>query len=253
MVEHAHSVADTDKRFVIDPKARTITPANGKKTVIVKGDRNSETVTFEIPRFVEGHDMMSSDKVRINYNNVSRDNKDESRDFHDVKDVRIDPDDSERLVFSWLIDGNAAVYMGSLLYMVTFRCLDEENNIIYEWGSGIGSDIVVSDGIDNDVNIAEKYPEIIKQWEADLKEEMRQYAEKEVDKKVSAIQNNIAEAENNANSAAAGAENAAAAAFAAAAACENIAAGINAVSDDTEAGITYKIGISGGQLYLMEV
>ena len=186
--------------------------------------------------------MMSSDIVRINYNNVSRDNKDESRDFHEVKDVRIDPDDSERLVFSWSIDGNAAVYMGSLLYMVTFRCLDEENNIIYEWGSGIGSDIVVSDGIDNDVNIAEKYPEIIKQWEADLKEEMRQYAEKEVDKKVSAIQNNIAEAENNANSAAAGAENAAAAAFAAAAACENIAAGINAVSDDTEAGITYKIG-----------
>lgn len=253
MAEHAHSVADTDKRFVINPKERKITPADGKGVVIVKGDSNSEIITFELPRYVEGHDMMLSDVVRVNYNNVSRDTKNQNRDFHDVKDLHVDFEDSDKIVFTWKIDENAAVYFGSLLYMVTFRCLDDENNILYEWGSGIGSDIVVSDGINNDVDIAQKYPEIIKQWESELKEEMRQYVENEVEKKVSEIRNNIAEAENNANFAAAGAESATAAANAAANACVNLTAGINAVSDDVVAGVTYRIGISNGQMYLQEV
>lgn len=253
MAEHMRAVSDTDKRFIIDPKGRKIVPSDGKGVVIVKGDSNSEIITFEIPRFVEGHDMMLSDAVRVNYNNISKDTKNENRDFRDVKDLHVDFADGDKVVFTWKIDENATVYHGSLLYMVTFRCLDAENNITYEWGSGIGSDIVVSDGINNDIDITQKYPEIIKQWEADLKEEMRQYAEKEVEKKVSAIQNNITEAENNANSAAAGAVSAANAANAAAEACENIAAGINAVSDDAVNGVTYKIGVSGGQMYLEEV
>lgn len=252
MAEHAHSVADTDKRFVINPKERKITPADGKGVVIVKGDSNSEIITFEIPRYVEGHDMMLSDVVRVNYNNVSRDTKNQNRDFHDVKDLHVDFEDSDKIVFTWKIDENAAVYFGSLLYMVTFRCLDDENNILYEWGSGIGSDIVVSDGINNDVNIAQKYPEIIKQWESELKEEMRQYIDQEVEKRASAIQSNIIEAENNANSAAQEAESAAAAANAAADAYQNIAAGLNAMSDDVH-GVAYVLGISDGQLYLEEV
>lgn len=69
---------------------------------------------------------------------------------------------------------------------------------------------------------------------------------------VIAFRNNMTEATNAANSAAAGAKSAAEAANAGAAACENIAAGINSMADDTTATV-YSIGIDNGIIYLEEV
>ncbi|MBQ3228746.1 MAG: hypothetical protein IJB43_09195 [Clostridia bacterium] len=69
---------------------------------------------------------------------------------------------------------------------------------------------------------------------------------------VIAFRNNMTEATNAANSAAAGARSAADAANAGAAACENIAAGINSMADDTTATV-YSIGIDNGIIYLEEV
>lgn len=69
---------------------------------------------------------------------------------------------------------------------------------------------------------------------------------------VIAFRNNMTEATNAANSAAAGARSAAEAANAGAAACENIAAGINSMADDTTATV-YSIGIDNGIIYLEEV
>lgn len=69
---------------------------------------------------------------------------------------------------------------------------------------------------------------------------------------VTAFRNNMTEATNAANSAAAGARSAADAANAGAAACENIAAGINSMADDTTATV-YSIGIDNGIIYLEEV
>lgn len=69
---------------------------------------------------------------------------------------------------------------------------------------------------------------------------------------VIAFRNNMTEATNAANSAAAGARSAANAANAGAAACENIAAGINSMADDTTATV-YSIGIDNGIIYLEEV
>lgn len=69
---------------------------------------------------------------------------------------------------------------------------------------------------------------------------------------VVAFRNNMTEATNAANSAAAGARSAAEAANAGAAACENIAAGINSMADDTTATV-YSIGIDNGIIYLEEV
>lgn len=69
---------------------------------------------------------------------------------------------------------------------------------------------------------------------------------------VIAFRNNMTEATNAANSAAAGARSAADAANAGAAACENLAAGINSMADDTTATV-YSIGIDNGIIYLEEV
>lgn len=66
------------------------------------------------------------------------------------------------------------------------------------------------------------------------------------------FKNNMTSATDAANSAATSATDAAAAANAGAAACQNIAAGINSLVDDTTATV-YTLGISNGNIYLEEV
>lgn len=66
------------------------------------------------------------------------------------------------------------------------------------------------------------------------------------------FKNNMTSATDAANSAATSATNAAAAANAGAEACQNIAAGINSMADDTTA-VVYTLGINNGNIYLEEV
>ena len=66
------------------------------------------------------------------------------------------------------------------------------------------------------------------------------------------FKNNMTSATDAANSAATSATDAAAAANAGAAACQNIAAGINSMADDTTR-VVYSLGINNGNIYLEEV
>ena len=68
---HTHTVKDTDTLFVIDPITRAVVNAESKKTMLMQYDHNSETFTFEIPRYVEEHDMSLCNRVEIHYNNIN--------------------------------------------------------------------------------------------------------------------------------------------------------------------------------------
>lgn len=57
VIEHKHAVPDSDTYFMINPYTREIENTNYNKTVLMRGDHNSERFTFEIPRYVDGHDM----------------------------------------------------------------------------------------------------------------------------------------------------------------------------------------------------
>lgn len=57
VVEHKHPVIDTDERFVIDPATREITCASRRENVLMQYDHNSQRYTFELPRYIDGHDM----------------------------------------------------------------------------------------------------------------------------------------------------------------------------------------------------
>ena len=67
---HLHEMRDTDKHFIIDPVTRSITNANAAKNKLIQFDHNSEIFTFEIPQYVDGHDMNKCDKVEIHYINI---------------------------------------------------------------------------------------------------------------------------------------------------------------------------------------
>lgn len=164
---HLHEVRDTDTHFVIDPTTRKITN-NSLKSVLMRGDHNSEIFTFEIPKLIEAHDMSACNRVEIHYNNISSDKTESSRDFHKVIDIQASEEEPETLVFSWPIHGNATMYAGNLSFRIRFGCVDESGVWLYKWHTEVFSGITISDGFDNTEAVIEEYADAIAAWEADL-------------------------------------------------------------------------------------
>lgn len=165
---HLHDVRDADTHFVIDSTTREITNKNSQKKKLMKGDHNSEILTFQIKKSVEGHDMSLCNRVEIHFNNVSSDKLNRSSDVYIVKEIHVDEKDSGMLAFNWLISGNATKYAGLLSFRIRFGCVDENNVWIYKWHTKIFNGITVSDGFDNTEAVFEEYADAIAEWEARL-------------------------------------------------------------------------------------
>lgn len=143
---HTHPVPDTDTYFVIDPVTRKIENTNPKKYVIMQYDHNSERCTFELPRFIDGHDMLECTSVTVNVDNievVESDGVDEAEpveprinsDAPDMTDLRIHPNDPEKVISSWLISRNSTQLAGILSFHIEYKCVDADGNVVYEWST----------------------------------------------------------------------------------------------------------------------
>lgn len=161
---HTHPVVDSDARFVIDPDTRVISTTSDKLE-LVQGDHQSERITFEIPRIVEGHDMSLCDRIEIHYINIDRKTKVQSKDIYIADDASLD---GEKVVFSWLISGNATKYYGRLNFIVLFECLDEEGNYTYKWNTEICKLLTVGEGISNTEAVTEDYSDILEKFRKEV-------------------------------------------------------------------------------------
>ena len=86
---HKHPVYDTDLHLIIDPSNRSIKNESGK-TVLMQNDHNSERFTFEIPRYVDGHDMSLCNVVEVHYNNIdSSDKSVQNAGIYPVLDLQV--------------------------------------------------------------------------------------------------------------------------------------------------------------------
>ena len=65
-----HAIIDSDARFTINPITRAILNETSRKTILIQGDHNSERYTFEMPMYVEGHDMTLCNRVEVHYLNI---------------------------------------------------------------------------------------------------------------------------------------------------------------------------------------
>lgn len=161
-----HSVYDTDTHFSINPITRALQNESHSKTSLIQYDHNSERFTFEIPRYIEGHDMSQCDSIQVHYNNINANTKEQSRGMYEVDDMQISPEDDNVVILSWLISHNATKHVGSLNFLVRFACTNAEGKIVYAWNTAVYSGISVSTGINNSEVIVEEYADILAQWEA---------------------------------------------------------------------------------------
>lgn len=171
MLNHTHPMLDPDAIFTIDPTTRVIS-TNVKKIVLMQYDHNSEIFTFSIPRFVEGHDMSLCNKIEIHYTNINKRTREQSNDVYPVTDKKVE---SDNLVFTWLLSGNATKYPGSLNFIIRFECVEDDGSISYMWNTDIFKNVTVSDGISNTETVIEDYSDILEQWKSELVETCTDY------------------------------------------------------------------------------
>lgn len=163
-----HSIYDFDTHFKIDPITRRITNESTAKSTLMQYDHNSERFTFEVPKMIEGHNVMDCTKVEIHYINAdSKNASNKSIGVYEVEDLQLSPDDEEVAIFSWLISANATDYEGKLNFIVRFVCV-EDGNITYAWHSEIYNKINITSGMNNGFEVIQQYADVLQQWKDEL-------------------------------------------------------------------------------------
>ena len=160
---HIHSLYDTDPHFKIDPVTRAIQNDSLEKTALIQYDHNSERFTFELPRYIDGHDMSLCNLVQAHYINIDANAEVQNPGVYNIDDLQLSPADDTVVVCSWLISQNATQLVGTLNFAIRFTCMTGDN-IDYAWNTGIHSGILVSSGINNGDVIVKEYADILEQW-----------------------------------------------------------------------------------------
>lgn len=164
---HLHPVYDTDPHFSIDSTSRGITYESTERLVIVQGDHNSQRYTFELPRYIDGHDMMLCDLVQVHYINIESSGRGRSTGVYKVTDMQLATDDNNTVVLSWLLSQNATKYVGSLNFVIRFVCTSG-SKIDYAWSTTVYSAVAIIASIDNAELVVEQYADVLEQWYMEL-------------------------------------------------------------------------------------
>lgn len=147
---HSDKLVNVDALCEIDIHSRKILKKS-KKSELLQYDHNSERIGFTIKRYNDGHDMSMCDRVAIKYLNVRND------DMYVVDDVAVS-DDGENVTFTWLVSGNATQEVGSLIFLINFRCWNNDGIITYNWSTQPCSTYSILRGVESmDSNPKEQY------------------------------------------------------------------------------------------------
>lgn len=164
---HNHAIRDDDQRFIIDVATRVVTIPEGNKPLLTQYDHNSEYITFECDRHVEGHDFAWCTKARVHYNNAARSGGKTSKGLYEATDLQVDPNNQLKVVFTWPVSRMATTYAGILAFTVEFACLDD-TDVVFSWHTRINKGLTVDDGINNTEVVESMYADVLEMWKQSL-------------------------------------------------------------------------------------
>lgn len=141
---HTHRVYDTDGHFHINTDTRLVENVSSVIVNPVQYDHNSECMSFDMERYVDGHDMSTCDRVEIIFTNKGTEGTSKGR--YIVDDLQISPDDENLVTFTWLIPQAATLYSGTLSFGVRFICTSEVGVLDYAWNTATYTGLTVSKG-----------------------------------------------------------------------------------------------------------
>lgn len=145
-----HSMFDDDPMFIIDEKTRDIVYQGEKLPAIMQYDHLAEIMTFQLCRYIDGHDVMLCNDIRVHFINISTDGRIKISGCDKISNLHV-PEDNENVVrFCWCIPSGATQLEGVLQFVIAFKCVDMENSVMkYRWNTERNEDLVVLPGINN--------------------------------------------------------------------------------------------------------
>ena len=136
---------------------RYITVPESLQKIGVQFDHNAETVTFDCPRYWDGHDL-STMKIYINYMRPN-----DSFGAYLCNDAEIDSMDDTIMHFNWIISGHVTEFAGPLSFLVCICDVDQNGDSTTHWNSELNTQLYISSGMKCRDAILGRYPDIITQ------------------------------------------------------------------------------------------
>ena len=136
---------------------RYITVPESLQKIGVQFDHNAETVTFDCPRYWDGHDL-SMMKIYINYMRPN-----DSFGAYLCNDAEIDSMDNTIMHFNWVISGHVTEFAGPLSFLVCICDVDQNGDSTTHWNSELNTQMYISSGMKCRDAILGRYPDIITQ------------------------------------------------------------------------------------------
>lgn len=165
---HEHDVPDTDSYFSINPDTRVIESTSRYRNVLMQYDHNSQRYTFELPRYIDGHDMSLCTSVVVNYDNIEDQTETTNSSFYDVEDHRVNPDNPDMVLSSWLISRAATQLAGKLSFSIEYKCTDSDGNVTYEFGTDVFDEVTIKPRKKNSDAEVTEHVDLLEQWRTQI-------------------------------------------------------------------------------------
>ena len=145
-----------EEHIVIDENRKVIVP-DSLKRIAVQHDHNIETVTFDCPRYWDGHDL-STMIVYVNHLCPSG-----ALGCTVATNVTVDETDPNVMHFDWTISECVTIAEGYITFLVCCKTQDEDGTNRHHWSSEICKDMYVSEGLELPEDFMETHPDVLTQ------------------------------------------------------------------------------------------
>lgn len=153
----AYSAMPEGERHIVVGSNRVVTVPEELKRIGVQYDHNIETVTFDCPRYWDGHDM-SKMVVYINYMTP-----DGVFGAFVAQNVRVDANDISIMHFDWTISKHVTRVNGNLSFLVCVKNVDDNGRETNHWNSELNKDLYISEGLEADEPILDEGSDVVTQ------------------------------------------------------------------------------------------
>lgn len=145
-----------EEHIVVDDN-RKVTVPDSLKRIAVQHDHNIETVTFDCPRYWDGHDL-SKMTIYINYLCPNG-----ALGCTVTSNVKVDETDTNIMHFDWTIYESVTIDEGYITFIVCAKTMDADGISRHHWNSEICKDMYVSEGLELPDDFVETHPDILTQ------------------------------------------------------------------------------------------
>ena len=142
---------------IVITRDRFISVPESLRRIAVQFDKDIETVTFDCPRYWDGHDF-SKMKIFINYMRA-----DGTPGSFIAENVVIDATDDTMIHFDWTISEHVALVKGQLSFLVCINITKPDGTKDRGWHSELNKEMYISEGLECTEAIINSYPDIVTQ------------------------------------------------------------------------------------------